>query len=223
MDFIFAAPEIWTISTDADVKTVIGKALPAFRFEYFTTPKDLRLALNDSGRVKPSMVFIDVDPFGDEALKKELVQTPLNEQKIPLILCGQKSRVHSFRAFFELGVVSLLIKPFVLDEVAVRLELAALTASRHVQYTLSFLRSFGAELTSTELKILFCFLAKESHSIARNEIMKTLWEGVVVHPKTLDVHLFNLRKKLSSVGCQIVSGRGGTWTLKKSSEAGANE
>jgi DNA-binding response OmpR family regulator len=223
MDFIFAAPEIWTISSDADVKSVVEKALPAFRFEYFSTPKELRIELNDSARAKPSMVLIDIDPFSEEAVRNELSQSPLVDQKIPLILCGQKNRVNAVRAFFDLGVACLLLKPFVAEEVAVRMELASLTASRHIQYTLSFLRSFGAELTSTELKILFCFLAKDTLSISRAEIMQTLWEGVVVHPKTLDVHLFNLRKKLSSVGCQIVSGRGGTWTLKKVSEAGANE
>ncbi len=221
MDFIFAAPEIWSISSDADAKPIVEKALPAFRVVYFATPKELRIALNDSARAKPSMVIVDLDPFSDDAIVKELKQTSLSEQKIPLIVCGQKDRVNSLRAFIDLGVVCLLLKPFLPEEVVVRMELAALTASRHVQYTLSFLRSFGAELTSTELKILFCFLAKESQSISRTEIMKTLWEGVIVHPKTLDVHLFNLRKKLSSVGCQIVSERGGTWTLKKQNEVGA--
>ena len=37
---------------------------------------------------------------------------------------------------------------------------------------------------------------KEDKTLHRNEIVKIIWKNIAIHPNTLDVHIYNLRKKL---------------------------
>ena len=37
---------------------------------------------------------------------------------------------------------------------------------------------------------------KDDKTLHRNEIVKIIWRNIAIHPNTLDVHIYNLRKKL---------------------------
>ena len=39
---------------------------------------------------------------------------------------------------------------------------------------------------------------KEEKTLHRNEIVKVIWKNIAIHPNTLDVHIYNLRKKLKT-------------------------
>lgn len=67
------------------------------------------------------------------------------------------------------------------------------------------------DLTKKEQQ-LFDFLVAHPRGITRDQLMTKCWKNVSVHPKTLDVHLFNLRQKLEAVG-GAVGFRNGSWHL----------
>jgi DNA-binding winged helix-turn-helix (wHTH) protein len=50
-------------------------------------------------------------------------------------------------------------------------------------------------------------------SVNRKDILKKVWGATSVHPKTVDVHLYNLRRKLDPLGFQITSHGPGQWKL----------
>jgi len=70
---------------------------------------------------------------------------------------------------------------------------------------------FQFELTKKEQK-LFDFLIDHPQGVTREQLMTICWKNITVHPKTLDVHLFNLRQKIESVGGTI-NFRNGMWLL----------
>jgi hypothetical protein len=59
------------------------------------------------------------------------------------------------------------------------------------------------ELTQRELQIFLAFQAAASNTLRRKELISQVWGKVQVGNKTLDVHLFNLRKKLSQAALEI--------------------
>ncbi len=64
-------------------------------------------------------------------------------------------------------------------------------------------RSVFSQLTKKEL-ILFEILRRAGHGgVARKEMAERIWPDVQVHDKTLDVHVFNLRRKLNGTSYRI--------------------
>lgn len=70
---------------------------------------------------------------------------------------------------------------------------------------------FQFDLTKKEQK-LFDFLIDHPKGVTREQLMTICWKNISVHPKTLDVHLFNLRQKIESVG-GVINFRDGRWLL----------
>ena len=73
-------------------------------------------------------------------------------------------------------------------------------------------------LTLKQLQVLSLFLKSPIRSVNRKDILKKVWGTTSVHPKTVDVHLYNLRKKLGPLGFQINSRGPGRWTLLQKEE-----
>ncbi|MGL6022212.1 MAG: response regulator transcription factor [Chitinophagaceae bacterium] len=60
-------------------------------------------------------------------------------------------------------------------------------------------------LTKTEFKLLVFLLQNSNKLFQRNEILAHLWEDTYVVPRTVDVHLTRLRKKIVPYGELIIS------------------
>ena len=68
-------------------------------------------------------------------------------------------------------------------------------------------------LTSKELKIMKLLLTSPGNRINRDSMVNTIWGNITVHQKTLDVHIYNLRKKLADTEFSIRSEGGGFFVL----------
>lgn len=68
-------------------------------------------------------------------------------------------------------------------------------------------------LTSKQIQFVGLFLGADNRTINRETILEEIWEGIQVHPKVVDVHLYNLRRKLGPFGFMIKSKGGGAWSL----------
>ncbi|MFT6604360.1 MAG: DNA-binding response OmpR family regulator, partial [Bacteriovoracaceae bacterium] len=70
-----------------------------------------------------------------------------------------------------------------------------------------------AGLTSKQTQLLSLFITSNERKINRTDILNKVWDSNNVHPKTIDVHLYNLRRKLDPFGYIIRSEGGGAWSL----------
>jgi hypothetical protein len=60
------------------------------------------------------------------------------------------------------------------------------------------------ELTTKEAQIFSELFLSPNHAVKRKSFFPLIWSDTRVGGKTLDVHLFNLRKKLQKTGVEIV-------------------
>lgn len=60
-----------------------------------------------------------------------------------------------------------------------------------------------ATLTVKELQIFTILFKNFNQYVSRKKIFEEAWKGTNVSTKTLDVHLFNLRKKIINSGLRI--------------------
>ena len=114
------------------------------------------------------------------------------------------------------GAIDYLCKPCKASELAVKIErffagtLARENKKKLGDISLS-LNSFSvnrgdeirATLTPKELQIFYVLNSVVGKPVSRSEIQRQVWQGIAVSGKTLDVHLFNLRKKLWQIGIEI--------------------
>lgn len=68
-------------------------------------------------------------------------------------------------------------------------------------------------LTKKEIQLLKLFMLRENYTVEKEQVVKTIWKDILVNSKTLDVHFYNLRRKLSPYGIQIKLVRRGEWQL----------
>lgn len=74
----------------------------------------------------------------------------------------------------------------------------------------------GVELTKTEFKILKEVALQADNVIPRNQLLDKVFDSFVNSSRTMDVHIHNLRKKLSLTGLRIETIRGVGCRLRKS-------
>lgn len=132
----------------------------------------------------------------------------------------------------SLGADDYLVKPFSVLELIARIK--AILRRTHVQdkhcviQTGSFRLDFAAmkafkdgsplDLTSRELRILEILVAHPGRTYSRNDLLQLAWEvGARPTPRTVDVHIANLRRKLGDDDKRglitTVEGEGYRWTL----------
>ena len=65
-----------------------------------------------------------------------------------------------------------------------------------------------ASLTRTEFDLLSLLLKNRGQVLSRQQLMDSIWDGVIVTDRTIDVHITRLRKKLGPYANYIVSRQG---------------
>lgn len=72
----------------------------------------------------------------------------------------------------------------------------------------------GNKLTKKEIELLMFITSRNHTGASREEIMQVCWNNTAVHSKTLDVHLFNLRRKVKEYQLQILF-KEGAWFMSE--------
>jgi len=170
-----------------------------------------------------SLVLLDLTLHGKdsreltESLRAEGVTTPI------IILTG-KSGVNDKIELLNSGADDYVVKPFAFEELLARVYsvLRRPKVMQPPQYhigdidvdTATHRMRIGQEeipLTLKEYSLLECFLRRPNTVLTREEISSQLWDfDSVSWSNVLDVHMKNLRKKLSSkeAGVQLETIRG---------------
>lgn len=120
------------------------------------------------------------------------------------------------RFYLKAGARDYLLKPIRPNELVAKVERILLQISnREVLILRNDLDGIQInDLTFREHQMMTIFLSRPNRSVPREELHNAIWNKVTVNRKTLDVHLFNLRRKLRPNGYDIIC-EGQTFYLRK--------
>ena len=127
----------------------------------------------------------------------------LNESDLtlstPFLVISGSDDIESFRNAFQAGAIDYILKPFNHNEIKSKVERHIFQIEEKSIENFKSLEALNLDLskfTNKEVKIIESFNIKQDKTLHRNDIVKIIWKNIAIHPNTLDVHIYNLRKKL---------------------------
>ena len=160
---------------------------------------------------KPDLIIADIRLHDDSFLKFISVESDLSLLKgIPFIIVSSVDDIDILKKCFEEGAIDYLTKPFSKTELIVKVEraLSGELQDDGVVEVDNMKMVAGTEkgvvkLTPKEMQILSVLKHAKGEPVPRDMIVKRVWDSTSVGAKTLDVHLFNLRRKAGNLGLEI--------------------
>jgi len=133
-------------------------------------------------------------------------------ETIPVIMITARDAVRDRIEGLDLGADDYLVKPFDLEELSARIRAAIRrhdgrpdTSLRHGELAMDVaakqvtFQGKPIELTAHEFAILHALLRHPGHVVSRAQLEESLYGwGDEVESNTIEVHIYNLRRKLSS-------------------------
>ncbi|EQC49155.1 response regulator receiver domain protein [Bacteriovorax sp. BSW11_IV] len=210
---------IWVLEDDKDCQFVYEQTLDhRYKTKYFSSIADFANAM-DSSENKPSMIIADLMLDDGNFLNYLTNSDESSVLNTPFIIVSSIDDIDALRFCFKEGALDYLTKPFKKNELVVKVENVLSGAQRQrfeIEGASKSVMLDGKEvknLTSKQKQLLHLFMDSPGRCISRNDILEKVWESTNVHPKTVDVHLYNLRRKLHDLGYMIRSDGGGKWSL----------
>ena len=120
----------------------------------------------------------------------------------PIMVGSHNDSLEMMRRCYQKGVLEYFIKPIKMNELLIKVERYLETSFSHQQ-----------GLTPTQYQIFSLFLDSPNSEVPKKLIEKRIWGDRPVHPKAIDVHLYNLRRKINKKGLIIQSIGSGVWKL----------
>lgn len=210
--------EIWILEDDKGCQFVYEQTLDhRYKTKYFSKIADFQEALTASDQ-NPALIIADL------MLDDGNFMTYLNDSKdnrlvvTPFIIVSSIDDIDALRFCFMEGALDYLTKPFKKNELIVKIEniLSGSVRQANSVQAHKTMNLDGHEiesLTSKQKQLLSLFLNSPGRVVSRDDILEQVWGDTSVHPKTVDVHLYNLRRKLNEFGYIIRSEGGGRWSL----------
>jgi DNA-binding response OmpR family regulator len=191
-DILSKAHELHIVSTLADLHIVRLK-------------KDRKFDLMLADMKLPDGIFLDWAQ-----------KNPALMEDLATIIVSSLEDMDILTNCFEWGAIDYLIKPFKMNDLMVKIA----KGLGHFQLKKNTsaedeLQSIQDELTAIEAKIFQQIARRPDQFVGRELIQPVVWKKVSVNPKTLDVHLSNIRKKLSHTDWFIDFEDSKGWKLSK--------
>jgi DNA-binding response OmpR family regulator len=215
---------IWVLEDDKGCRFVYEQTLDhRYETRYFERidefSKELRACYEKGQEYLPKLIVADL-MLSDGNFLTYLTDGEKEIFDIPFIIVSSVDDIDALRFCFKEGALDYLTKPFKKNELLVKIENVLSGSLRQQPQTSEgvnkSLNLDGVEVTSLTAKqkqLLNLFLASDDRSVSRNDILENVWQDTSVHPKTVDVHLYNLRRKVNEYGYIIRSDGGGRWSL----------
>lgn len=183
------------------------------------------------------LIILDINlPDGDGFELYQKIRVVERFKFTPILFLTGRVDIQDKVRGFSLGADDYIVKPFDITELRVRISaklknLHAREASADVFTSGPFEVKVGAqkvtvkhaskedvlELTANQFKVLYYFLRNEERVVSREELLREVWgDGVHVSGRTIDTHIYALRRKLGSLAGVITSvhGQGYRFSLK---------
>lgn len=197
---------VWVLDHEQEALDVYLRVL-GFRFDLqrYHSADEVADAIAVAPK-KPELVVVD------GSLK------PSALSPIPCIVASECDDLDMIRDCFRDGAFDFIRKPLVASELIARVDrYFAKTNSNtsgvaksdlsldNTSLTLKRENFCPVTLTAKEFQIVSLLTSTREQKLHKQEIKRRIWGEVRVIPKTLDVHLANLRKKITAAGLDICS------------------
>ncbi len=214
---VVSGRQVWILEDDPGCRFVYEEILSElYAISFFENLSDFEVSLDKYS----DHHFHDILIVADLTLKDGHFMQYINEGKRILsdkafIVVSSDEEMDSIRQAFRGGALDYLTKPFKRTELIVKIE----NIFNQIEKRLEKEREVYLDgqiisnLTSKQVTLLRMFLENETREVLRSDILQHVWGDMNVHPKTVDVHLYNLRRKIHPYGYLIRSEGGGRWRL----------
>ena len=212
-------PSVWILEDDAGVLSMYQDILvDNYSLVFFSTLASFQVALRENGNRLPNLMIADVR-MRDGSFLNFLSERKLHQEDAVLMVSSVDD-IDVIRECFSKGVRDYLVKPLKRTELVVKMEQILKTGPRHsepraasalpfdfsidqVTMQVHFGEMLSTTLTSKEFQMLSIFKGASEYRMSRDDLLQLIWKGMRVSAKTLDVHLFNLRRKIQPLGLFI--------------------
>lgn len=200
---------IYSLEDDPNISHLLDLALSGqgYRFQAFLEYSDFKNAFE---KEKPNMILLDLMlpvKSGEEVLKE--IRANSSNDDIQVIIISAKNLTINKIDGLDLGADDYICKPFDVMELISRVNARA---RRYLKKESLRIRSFSFDLDNKVIKrdgneihltqgesvILFELAKNVGKLVTRDELYKALWgDASGFETRTLDVHIKEIRKKLS--------------------------
>jgi len=169
------------------------------------------------------LIILDIElPDEDGFVLLSKIRMKKLYQDTPVFFLSGRSKVSDKVMGFTLGAEDYLVKPIDPLELKIRVDsrMKRIANQVHKDRVLqkgpfnvdlerqkltiqSELSELAIPLTQNEFKLIVLFLQKEDRILSRNQILEEIWPNTEVIDRTVDVHIYSLRKKLGDWGSCI--------------------
>lgn len=196
--------KIWVLEDDANISRIYHEILShEYQLEFFTTIHEFQFAVDTLP--KPTLIISDLKlPDGDfrDFLKGNIDKI----QGTQFLIVSANTDIGMLKHFLQVGAIDYLTKPFHVNELVGKVEffIEQKIDTASSKFHLLDDKFINSCLTYKEKKILSVLQKSRDQFIPRKQIIDYVWQNLKSpNPKTIDVHLYNLRKKLKPLGLSI--------------------
>lgn len=213
---------LWILEDDKGCRFVYEQTLDhrykTIYFEHLDLFSEAIKEVLNGERERPSLIIADL-MLNDGNFLTYLTSAEEQISSLPFIVVSSIDDIDALRFCFKEGALDYLTKPFKKNELLVKIEnvLAGFrsppTSDGPVDKTIVIDGVEITDLTAKQMQLLNLFMSSDDRTVTREDILDKIWSDTTVHPKTVDVHLYNLRRKIGGHGFIIRSDGGGRWSL----------
>ena len=168
-------------------------------------------ALNAAFELIPDMIILDVMlPRLDGFEVARRLKNDRSTKDIPIIMLTARREEEDVLAGFSAGASDYVRKPFSVSELAARVGILIKRSSPvrtpdkmrvgpiEIDVVSEDVFSDGKpiDLSATEYRLLESLAAAEGRTVSRDELLRRVWGMQAGDTRTIDVHLFRLRRKI---------------------------
>ncbi len=200
---------IWILEDSQSSQFVYEETLGSrYRLHFFSSLGDFRQAMAETAQ-KPRLLLADLRLQDENFLDFLGTDEAHTLIRFPFMVVSSLDDLDVLRTCFQEGALDYLTKPFTRNELIVKIE-RILEKRSEISLdpgTFRLRRKDGSllpQLTPKELQIFTLLQAAKGAPVTRQSLTAEIWGTVQVTSKSLDVHLFHLRRKIAEAGFEIV-------------------
>lgn len=202
---------IWILEDDPGCQFIYRQILERkYPISLFSELRSFRWTLESNSEPRPDLLIADMR-LPDEMFS-DYLRSSSTMPACPFLVVSMVDDVDALRFCFKQGAVDYITKPFRSSELLAKVEKALIYGASlnqdlfidSVTPTIRTANHRSDALTAKEFQMVSLLAQAPNHEMTRDSMVSQLWAGISVSDKALDVHLFNLRRKMRKIGLDIV-------------------
>ena len=206
---------IWILEDEEECRFIYSEILEnEYDLVFFSSISDFKQKIDHlkDNQSRADLFIVDIrlpDGSFTQLIKNQDIETFLNG--IPLLVVSSFDEFENLNFYFDNGAVDFLTKPFSKNELLVKVARYIKqkeSAHSHIKvdqndFTVSCEGAKSSQLTQKEFQIILALLNSSDTTLTKQELLNKVWGNLKVSPKSLDVHLYNIRGKLAPANMTV--------------------